>query len=192
MGEKLKMIFTETPFKGLYKIDLEKRGDDRGFFARVFCKNEYEKLGLNPNLVQMNTSVTPNKGTFRGMHYQVAPKAEDKIIKVTRGSLYDISLDLRPDSATFGKYFSIELNADNRTMMYIPKGFAHGYLILEDNTELIYMVTEFYSPESEHVIRWNDPKFNIELPYEPTILSEKDKSAPDFSEETHLQGISHL
>lgn len=180
------MIFTETPFKGLYKIDLEKRGDDRGFFARVFCKNEFEAHDLNPNIVQINTSVTAEKGTFRGMHYQIDPKAEDKIIKVIKGSLYDIALDLRPDSPTFGKYFAIELSDKNRTMMYIPKGFAHGYLILEDGTELIYMVTEFYSPENERVIRWNDPKFNIELPFEPTVLSDKDKNAADFNEETHL------
>lgn len=180
------MIFTETPIKGLYTIDLEKRGDERGFFARVFCKNEYEAHNLNPNIVQINTSVTAEKGTFRGLHYQLAPKAEDKIIKVLKGSLYDITLDLRPESPTFGQYFGIELNDKNRTMLYIPKGFAHGYLILEDGTELIYMVTEFYSPENERVIRWNDPRFNIKLPFEPTVLSDKDKNAPDFSEETHL------
>jgi len=180
------MIFKETPLKGEYIIDLEKRGDERGFFARVFCKNEYEKLNLTNDIVQINTSVTEHKGTFRGMHYQIAPKAEDKIIKVLKGSLYDVTLDLRPESPTFGQYFTVELSAENRTMIYIPKGFAHGYLILEDGTELIYMVTEFYSPEHERIIRWNDPKFDIKLPFEPTVVSDKDSNAPDFKEETHL------
>lgn len=180
------MIFTETPIKGLYVIDLEKRGDDRGFFARVFCKNEFEAHGMNPNIVQINTSLTAEKGTFRGLHYQIDPKAEDKFVKVIKGSMYDISLDLRPESPTYGQYFAIELNDRNRSMIYLPKGFAHGYLILEDNTEIMYAVTEFYSPENERVIRWNDPRFNIKLPYEPVILSDKDKNAADFSEETHL------
>ena len=183
------MIFEETKIKGSYKIDLERRGDERGFFSRVFCKNEYEKLGLNPNIVQINTSLTGDKDTFRGMHYQLPPKAEDKIIKITRGGIFDITLDLRPNSPTFGQSFGIELNEENRTMMYIPKGCAHGYLILEDNTELIYLVTEFYSPEDERVIRWNDPKFDIKLPHDPVHFSEKDKNAPDFDEKVHLVGM---
>lgn len=183
------MTFEETKIKGVYKIDLEKRGDDRGFFARLFCKNEFEEIGLNPNIVQINTSLTEHKDTFRGLHYQVPPKAEDKFIKVTRGSLYDIVLDLRPSSPTFGEYVGTEINDKNRTMMYMPQGCAHGYLILEDNTEIIYMVSEFYGPEQEKVIRWDDPKFNIKLPRTPIHLSEKDKNAPDFDEKVHLVGM---
>lgn len=180
------MIFTETNLKGVYKIDLEKKGDDRGFFARVFCKNEYAKYNLNSDIVQINTSVTPNKGTFRGLHYQLPPKAEDKIIKVVKGSLFDITVDLRPNSPTYMQNYTTEISADNRTMMYIPKGCAHGYLILEDYTEVVYMVTEFYSPENERVLRWNDPKISVKLPYEPVYFSQKDTSAPDFDEKIHL------
>jgi len=186
------MVFNETPIKGLYKIDLEKRGDDRGFFARMFCKNEYTKYNLNSDIVQMNTSLTEKKSTFRGLHYQLPPKAEDKIIKVLKGSLFDVTVDLRPNSPTYGQYYTTELSADNRTMMYIPKGCAHGYLILDDGTELMYMVTEFYSPENERVIRWDDPRFNIKLPYKPMYFSEKDTTAPDFDEKTHLNDGMYL
>lgn len=186
------MIFTPTSIQGAYKIDLDKKGDERGFFARMFCKNEYTNFNLNSNIVQMNTSLTENKGTFRGLHYQLPPKAEDKILKVLRGGLFDVILDIRPKSPTFGQYCSTELNSENKTMVYVPKGCAHGYLILEDGTELIYMVTEFYSPENERVIRWNDPKFNIKLPYEPTTVSEKDANAPNFDEKTHFNEDMYL
>lgn len=189
---KNKMVFTETLIPGTYKIDLERKGDDRGFFARLFCKNEYAKYNLNSDVVQMNTSFTADRGTFRGLHYQLPPKAEDKVVKVLKGGMFDITLDLRPKSPTFGKYYTTELNDKNKTMMYIPKGCAHGFLILEDNTELIYMVTEFYSPENERVIRWNDPKFKIKLPYDPVIVSEKDSLAKDFDEQTHLNSDMYL
>lgn len=186
------MIFEETKFKGLYKIDLERRGDDRGFFARVFDTVEFDEHSLNRDLVQINITASAEKDTFRGMHYQSPPKAEDKIVMVTKGSMYDVSLDLRTNSPTFGQYHGIELNAKDKTMIYIPKGFAHGYLILEDNTEAVYFVTEYYSPENEKVIRWDDPKFNIKLPRKPVHTSEKDTEAADFNEETHLAGMDTL
>lgn len=186
------MIFTPLSITGAYKIDLERKGDERGFFSRLFCKNEFIAHNLNPNIVQINTSLTANKGTFRGLHYQLPPKAENKITKVLRGALLDVILDLRPKSPTYGQYCTLELNSENRTMSYLPKGCAHGYLILEDKTEIMYMVSEFYSPENERVIRWNDPKFNIQLPYEPTTVSDKDANAIDFDEHTHLNEALYL
>lgn len=180
------MIFTETPLKGAYLIDIEKRGDERGFFARVFCKNEFGTLNLDANIVQINNSTSAKKGTLRGMHYQLAPYAETKIVRCIKGALYDVILDLREDSPTFGKWFGAELTAENRRMMYVPKGFAHGFLTLTDDVEAFYMVTEFYNPQAERGIRWNDPKFQIEWPFEPVVLSEKDKTWQDFNPAYHL------
>jgi len=180
------MIFTETNLKGAYIIELEKRGDDRGFFARLFCINEFDKLGLDRNIVQINNSLSTRKGTLRGMHYQLAPKAETKIIRCISGSFYDVILDLRPESPTFGKSYGTEITAENRKIMYVPKGFAHGFLTFEDNTEAFYLATEFYSSEKERCIRWNDEKFKIEWPFQPTVISEKDKNALDFDPKYHL------
>ncbi|RME90844.1 MAG: dTDP-4-dehydrorhamnose 3,5-epimerase [Candidatus Hydrogenedentota bacterium] len=180
------MIFHETPLKGAYVIELEKKGDDRGFFARAFCVNEFKEHGIDHNIVQINNSFTVPKGTLRGMHYQLPPHAETKIVRCIRGSLYDVILDLRKDSPTFGKWFGAELTAENRKMMVVPKGFAHGFLTLEENTEAFYLVTEFYAPQAERGIRWNDPKFKIEWPMEPKVLSEKDANWPDFDEKFHL------
>jgi len=180
------MIFIETILKGAYLIDLEKKEDDRGFFARFYCINEYEKLGLDRNIVQINNSLSITKGTLRGMHYQLYPKSETKIIRCIKGALYDNILDLRPDSPTFGKSFGAELTAENRRMMYVPKGFAHGFLTLEENTEVLYLVTEFYAPEYERGIRWNDPAFKIEWPFEPVVISDKDKNLMDFNPAYHL------
>ncbi len=180
------MKFIETPLKGAYTIELEKKGDDRGFFARFFCVNEYREQGLDGNIVQINNSLSARKGTLRGMHYQLAPKAETKVVRCIRGSLYDVILDLRPDSPTFGKHFGAELTADNRTMMYVPKGFAHGFITLGEDTEVLYLVTEFYSPELERGIRWNDPAFNIKWPSKPAVVSERDRNHPDFDRAYHL------
>ena len=181
------MKFTETPLQGAFVIELEKRGDERGFFARTFCENEYRAHGLNPNLVQINNSWSKFKGTLRGMHYQLAPNAEDKVFRCIRGAIFDAIIDLRPESPTFQKHFSIELAAENRTMLYIPKGFAHGFMTLADDTETFYFVTEFYSPTSERGIRYNDPQFGIPWPLEPSVISDKDKNLPDFNPATHLQ-----
>jgi dTDP-4-dehydrorhamnose 3,5-epimerase len=181
------MKFTETPLKGVYLIEMEKRGDDRGFFARFFCQREYQQHGLNYQIAQINNALSHDRGTLRGLHYQLAPKAEDKVTRVIRGALFDAVIDLRPDSPTYLKHFTVVLSAENRTMLYVPKGCTHGILTLEDNTETFYLATEFYSPEHERGIRYNDPKFGIQWPMEPVVISDKDRNHPDFSPETHLK-----
>ncbi len=181
------MKFTETPLKGAFVMDLEKRGDDRGFFARFFCEREYQQHGLDHKIVQENTSFSKYRGTLRGMHYQLAPKGEDKIVRCLRGALLDVIIDLRPDSPTFKKHFKIELTAENRSMLYVPKGFAHGFITLTEDTEAFYLVTEFYAPECERGVRWNDPQFGISWPMEPVVISDKDRAHPDFKPETHLR-----
>jgi dTDP-4-dehydrorhamnose 3,5-epimerase len=180
------MIFTATPTAGAFLIDLEKRGDERGFFARAFCENEFGARGLVTRFVQVNNSLSAQKGTLRGMHYQLAPTAETKMVRCIRGALYDVILDLRPASPTFGQSFGAELTADNRRMMYVPKGFAHGFITLTDDTEAFYFTDEFYGPAHERGIRWNDPKFNISWPLQPTVLSEKDANHRDFDPAWHL------
>lgn len=181
------MKFIETPLKDAYVIELEKRGDDRGFFARFFCINEFDRAGLRRDVVQINNSTSRDKGTLRGMHYQLAPKAEDKIVRCIRGGLLDVIVDLRPESPTFLKHFKIELTADNRTALFVPKGFAHGFITLEDNTEAFYLVTEFYAPDRERGLRYNDPKLGIEWPMQPAVMSDKDKNWPDFNPDYHLK-----
>jgi len=180
------MIFTETPIPGAYVIELDKRGDDRGFFARAFCVNEFDAHGLDRNVAQINNSLSAERGTLRGMHYQLPPQAETKIVRCVRGSLWDVILDLRQGSATFGHWHGAELSAANRKMMYVPKGFAHGFLTLEDNTEVFYLVTAFYAPELERGVRWNDPRFGIRWPFEPVVISDKDRNLPDFDPARHL------
>jgi dTDP-4-dehydrorhamnose 3,5-epimerase len=180
------MIFKPTPLSGAYLIDLEKRDDERGFFARCFCQSEFSAEGLEPTFVQINNSLSVSKGTLRGMHYQLAPAAEVKVVRCIAGSLYDVILDLRPDSVTFGQWFGAALTAENRTMMYVPRGFAHGFITFTDNTEVLYLVSAFYSTKHERAIRWNDPRFGIEWPLEPTTLSDKDRLQPDFNPATNL------
>lgn len=180
------MLFHETPLKGAYIIELEKRGDDRGFFARAFCRNEFEKAGLSTEFVQVNNSLSVDQGTLRGLHYQLSPHAETKIVRCIRGALWDCILDLRPDSPTFGKWFAETLSAENRKMLYVPKGFAHGFITLEPNTETFYFVDEVYNPQSERGIRWNDPKFGIDWPAEPRVISDKDTAHRDFNPAWHL------
>lgn len=179
------MKFNPTTLKDAYTIHLEKREDDRGFFARFFCINEFDKAGLDRNIVQINNSLSKDKGTLRGIHYQLSPKAETKIVRCISGALYDVIVDLRPQSPTFLKWFGATLSAENRTMMFVPKGFGHAFLTLEENTEALYLVTEFYSPENERGIRWNDTKIGIEWPIEPVIISDKDKTHPDFNISYH-------
>lgn len=180
------MLFLETPLAGAYVIELEKHGDERGFFARVFCRDEFAKVGLASAFVQVNNSLSADQGTLRGMHYQLAPHAETKIVRCIRGALWDVILDLRPDSATFGKWFGETLSAENRKMMYVPKGFAHGLITTEPNTEAFYLMDQFYNPASERGVRWNDPEFKIAWPMEPTALSEKDAAHRDFDPSWHL------
>jgi len=184
------MKFNPTPLWGAYTIDMARRGDDRGFFARVFCENEFSQAGLAAKFVQVNNSLSAKKGTLRGMHYQLPPKAEVKVVRCVRGALWDAILDLRPESPTFGKSFGTELTADNRLMIYVPRGFAHAILTLTDDTEAFYLVSEFYGPEQERGVRWNDPKFNVFWPIKPLEISVKDAKWPDFDPDFH--GIEKL
>lgn len=184
------MKFLPTPLNDAYLIELEKRGDDRGFFARFFCRNEFGAAGLVSEFVQINNSLSAKKGTLRGLHYQLAPVAEVKVVRCLRGALFDCIVDIRPDSPTFGRWFAAELNDENRLMMYVPRGFAHAILTLRENTEALYLVSDFYSPENERGLRWNDRHFKIEWPIEPSEISPKDASWPDFDPAFH--GIDRL
>ena len=179
------MKFHDTPLKGAHLIELEKRGDDRGFFARLFCEEEFAAKGLESRFVQINTSLSGKAGTLRGMHYQLPPDAETKVVRCIRGALYDVILDLRPDSPTFGNWFGAELNEENRLMMYVPKGFAHGFVTLKANTEALYLVSAFYGPANERGIRYNDPRFDINWPIQPSEISDKDRNNRDFDPEWH-------
>lgn len=183
-------MFHETPLGAAYVVELEKRADERGFFARMFCRNEFRDAGLQSDFVQVNNSLSSQQATLRGMHYQLPPHAETKVIRCIRGSLWDCILDLRPDSPTFGKWFGETLSAENRKMMYVPKGFAHGFITLEPDSEAIYLVNEFYASEYERGLRWNDPKFGIGWPVAPQVISEKDANARDFDPDWHLRSPS--
>jgi dTDP-4-dehydrorhamnose 3,5-epimerase len=174
------MKFVALPFAGPFLVELERREDDRGFFARAFCRREFEEHGLNHNLVQCNLSFNHKRATLRGMHYQLAPYQEVKLVRCFRGAIYDVIVDLRPSSPTFKQWLGVRLDEDNRAMLYVPEGFAHGYITLADSCEVFYQVSEFYHPESERGVRWNDPAFQIEWPLEPLIVSDKDRSYPDF------------
>lgn len=179
------MIFHKTPLDGARVIELEKRGDDRGFFARFFCEKEFAAEGLETHFVQINNSLSSKKGTLRGLHYQLPPSSEVKIVRAIRGALFDVIVDLRAGSPTFGKWFGAELSAENRMMMYVPRGFAHAFITLTDDTEALYLVSDFYAPECERGVRYNDPAIGIEWPLEPAEISEKDKAWPDFNAEFH-------
>lgn len=174
------MFFEETFIEGVYVIEQEIKSDERGFFSRAFCANEFEKMGLSSKCLQASRSFSSLKGTLRGMHYQLEPHAETKLVQCTRGSLYDVALDLRENSPTFGKSVGRCLSDKNRKMMYIPKGCAHGFITLENDTEIFYIVSQFYDSKSERGVRWNDPLFQIEWPISPSVLSPKDLSYPDF------------
>lgn len=179
------MKFNKSPLEGAYTIDLEKRGDDRGFFARVFCENEFGAQGLETRFVQINNSSSAKRGTLRGMHFQLPPEGEVKVVRCIKGSLYDVIVDLRPDSPTFKQWFGAELSAENRRMMYVPRGFAHGFITLSDDTEAFYLVSAFYAPKEERGLRYNDPAIGIEWPITPTEISEKDQNWPDLGAEFH-------
>ena len=174
------MIFTETRLKGAFVIEVQKLEDERGFFGRTWCAREMTEQGLNAELRQGNTSMNFRKGTLRGMHFQRAPYQETKLVRVTRGSIYDVIIDLRTDSPTYLKWFGTELSADNYRMLYVPEDFAHGFLTLEDHSEVHYLITEFYVPGAGNGIRWNDPAVGIEWPSEPAVISERDRTYPDY------------
>ncbi|MBX3081996.1 MAG: dTDP-4-dehydrorhamnose 3,5-epimerase [Anaerolineae bacterium] len=174
------MLFKETHLKGAFVIDLERREDSRGFFARMFCANEFEQHGLKPTIVQGNLSFNHKAGTMRGMHMQLPPAPETKLVRCTRGRIYDVIVDLRPDSPTYLQHFGIELTDDNRTALYVPEMFAHGYQALTDGAEVTYLVGEFYTPGTEKGYRYNDPAFGIQWPIPVTVISDKDANWPLF------------
>lgn len=180
------MKFTPTPIQGAFLVDIEPRGDERGMFARTFCEREFSAQGLETVFVQANASFSADRGTLRGMHYQLAPVQEVKLIRCVRGALWDVILDLRPESPSFGQWFGADLTQDNRRAMYVPKGAAHGFITLEDATEAAYMVTSPYSPDLERGVRWDDSRFGIQWPLAPTVVSDRDKSHPDFDPAWHF------
>ena len=169
------MHFRETNLKGSFYIEQEKREDSRGFFARSFCSSEFKTFNLNTSWVQINNSLTKDIGTLRGLHFQIEPHQEVKLVRCIRGAIYDVIVDLRKDSLTFGKYFGIELNEDNRIMIYVPKGFAHGFITLKKNSEIFYLVSQFYHPESERTLKYDDLDVSINWPLKPNLISDKDK-----------------
>ena len=181
------MIFTPTPLTGAFVITPDLIEDERGFFARTFCRREFAEHGLNPNLVQCNISFNKTKGTLRGMHYQAAPHAEVKLVRCSAGSIYDVIIDLRMDSSTFKQWFAVELSADNRKLLYIPEGFAHGFQTRTDNTEVIYHHSAFYNPESARGLKFDDPAIGIIWPLPVSMISPRDQSYPLIDK--HFKGI---
>ena len=174
------MLFTETPLRGAFVLELEKHKDDRGFFARTFCVREFDAHGLKAHLVQCSTAFNLRRGTLRGFHWQASPNAEAKLVRVTRGAIHDVIVDLRSDSATRLQHFTIELTADNGRMLYIPEGLAHGFQTLADDTEVSYQMSEFFAPESGRGARWNDPAFGVAWPLPNPIMNQRDQNWPDF------------
>lgn len=172
------MRFTESPLRGAFVVELEERTDDRGFFARAFCAKEFADHGINDKVVQANVSYNHVAGTLRGMHYQVPPAAETKFLRCTRGAIFDVIVDLREGSATRGQHFGAELTAANRKAILVPEGFAHGFVTLADESEVLYLVSEFYTPGCERGLRFDDPKLGIQWPRPVAVISEKDASWP--------------
>lgn len=175
------MEFTETPLKGAYVLGLKKIVDDRGFFARGWCRTELAGIGLNPDALQLNVGYSHTRGTLRGMHYQAAPHAEAKLVRCTRGAVYDVIVDLRADSPTRGRWFGIELSQDNHLQLYAPEGFAHGYQTLTDAAEIYYMTTATYAAAAAGGVRHDDPAFGIEWPLPVSVISAQDRGWPDWT-----------
>ncbi|QDA58894.1 dTDP-4-dehydrorhamnose 3,5-epimerase [Hymenobacter jejuensis] len=175
------MIFTETELPGAFIIDLERMSDDRGFFARSWCEDEFAAHGILMPPLQANVSSNPRQGTLRGMHYQLPPHEETKLIRCTRGAIYDVIVDLREESPTYGKWIGVELTADSFRMLFVPGRFAHGFITLAPNTDVTYQVSAKYAPGAERGIRWNDPAIGINWPIQPEIISEKDQNHPNFT-----------
>jgi dTDP-4-dehydrorhamnose 3,5-epimerase len=174
------MILIPTPLAGAYIIDLERKEDPRGFFAITWCSHEAEANGLNPRVVQCSISFNVRRGTLRGMHYQASPYEEVKLIRCTMGAIFDVIIDLRRDSTTYKQQTHVVLSAENRRMLYVPEGFAHGFQTLFDNTEVFYQMSQFYVPEYARGVRWNDPAFGIQWPAEVLIIADRDRHYPDY------------
>jgi dTDP-4-dehydrorhamnose 3,5-epimerase len=175
------MIFTKTNLEGAFVVEIQMLEDERGFFARSFCQREFQEHGLNPNVVQSNISYNKVKGTLRGMHFQAAPCQEAKLVRCTQGAVHDVIIDLRPDSPTYTQYFAINLTAKEHNALYVPEGFAHGFLTLEPETCVFYQMSEFYAPAHARGFRWNDPAFNVAWPAGIEMISERDANYPDYS-----------
>jgi dTDP-4-dehydrorhamnose 3,5-epimerase len=175
------MHFIPVSLLGAYVIEPDALEDDRGFFARTWCQQEFDKKGLDPHLVQCNISFNKKRGTLRGMHCQVSPFAETKLVRCTQGAIYDVIVDLRPESQTYLQWTAIELTAENRKALYVPKGFAHGFQTLEDSSEVFYQMSEFYAPDYARGFRWNDPQFNINWPEPVSMISERDQAYEKYS-----------
>jgi dTDP-4-dehydrorhamnose 3,5-epimerase len=184
------MRLNPTPVEGAWLLDLDRRGDERGFFARLFCEREFAAAGLESRFVQVNNSLTARRGTLRGLHYQLPPAAEVKVVRCVRGALFDVVADLRPDSPSYGRWFGAELTAENRSMMYVPRGCAHGFITLDDDTETLYLVSAPYTPELERGVRFDDPWLDVVWPADPIELSAKDRSWPDLAPDYH--GIERM
>lgn len=174
------MLFRPTKLAGAFLIEPERREDERGFFARTWCEREFAEHGLETRLVQCNISFNKRRGTLRGMHFQTGPYEEVRLVRCTRGAIYDVVVDLRPKSSTFREHISFELDAENRLMLYVPKGFAHGFLTSTDNTEVFYQMSEFFYPAHSCGVRWDDPAFGIPWPSKIEVISERDHTYPDF------------
>jgi dTDP-4-dehydrorhamnose 3,5-epimerase len=181
------MIFTPTPLAGAFVLDPELLEDERGFFARTFCVEEFAAHGLDTRVVQCNSSFSRRRGTLRGMHFQRTPHREVKLVRCTAGALFDVIIDLRPDSPTFTRHFGVELSARNRRLLYVPEGFAHGFQSLEDATEVYYQLSARYAPEAAAGVRWNDRVFGIRWPLEVTVIAPRDRDYPDFREDVLLR-----
>lgn len=175
------MHFLPTPLSGAVLVQLNRLEDERGFFARSFCVREFEAAGLNPAVVQCNISRNKHRGTLRGMHFQIPPFAEAKLVRVTKGAIHDVIVDLRPSSPTFTKWFGVELTEENHAALYIPEGFAHGFVTLADDTEIFYQMSNYYSPEHARGFRYNDPAFGIVWPEDIKVVTQKDTQYSDFA-----------
>ena len=176
------MIFTETRLKGSFIIDLDRKTDERGFFARAFCQKEFRDHGLKSVIAQANVASNARRGTLRGMHFQYPPAAESKLVRCTRGAILDIIVDLRPESPTYLEHISVELNEENMTALYVPERFAHGYQVLRDNTDTSYQVGEFYTPNAEGGLRYDDPRLGLKWPLPASVISAKDQAFRPLSE----------
>jgi dTDP-4-dehydrorhamnose 3,5-epimerase len=174
------MIFRETKLAGVFEISVEPKEDERGFFARTWCRQEFLDHGLNPAIVQCNISFNARRGTLRGIHFQFAPYEEAKLVRCTRGKIFDLAVDLRPKSSTFRQWIGAELSAENRRAFYVPEGCGHGFLTLEENTEVFYQMSVSYHPESSRGVRWNDPALGIVWPSKVEVISERDRTFPDL------------
>ena len=179
-GDGLPVIFLPTDLPGAFIVELDRREDDRGYFARTWCQREFEDAGLNPTLVQSSVSFSPRRGTLRGMHWQAAPHSETKLVRCTRGAIWDVIIDLRPESPTYTQHFGVELSEDSGRALYIPEGMAHGFVTLANDCEVFYQMSDYHVPAAARGVRWNDSAFGIDWPVTDPILHPRDAAYPDF------------